>query len=693
MTLAGGFRIKPSEAEGALSERVLSYAAMAPSERHRTPVSRHQVLLALCSTAVVVCAVGGVMRLRGDESAAPGVLSQKLLFGSGVGGDDVANSILDDARKKYEASKQRLAVKHSAIVPHAAAAKPVATAAVAAKPATVAMASSAKPSKPETAMTLEEKIANHKITTRDLVKEVQAKQQQQAQAMAGQLQDQTDDLIVASIKAMKHKEAVSGSKDTTSYLLGNALTRTEKQSLAHGGAIPEQAPPAAAPAAVPVAAPAPQAVHATTDASAEKQPAAVAPIEPHENMQVGVHPQLMETPPGMSLKNKKAPNTEVMLSSYDQQILKLGPNGADSAAPAPAPPSSAPAPAVYQQPVPQYAQPQYLVPAYQQLQGGMSAVEYPYRQQLPQYQQVAQYAQQHAGPYAEPGYPAPQYAYNGYQSEAPINGVPMQQQYQTVQYEQPQYRPYQGQQLYAAPQQYAYQQPEYAQQPYEQPYAYPQPQYAQYLQYAQRPLQQEAQRQMAAAPAAPAAPPPTPAQLLTKARQLVAEEHGQPALAATAPQTQGLAAYSTANPTGGAADPTGGAAGPGGGGLLWRMFTAPEGRPSTTVPMNKQYSAVINGATEGGYQQLQQMADAPQAMSAIQSPSQSLGADSMASIDPQNLGVGSQKDAIASLSMSSSAKQSVKAKMMALRQGILNDFTKTTDMGTQAGYLPPPPMP
>jgi len=625
------------------------------------------------------------MRLRGDESAAPGVLSQKLLFGSGVGGDDVANSILDDARKKYEASKQRLAVKHSAIVTHAAAAKPVATAAVAAKPAPAAKASSAKPSKPETAMTLEEKIAKHKITTRDLVKEVQAKQQQQAQAMAGQLQDQTDDLIVASIKAMKHKETASGSKDTTSYVLGNALTKTEKQSLAHGGAIPEQAPPAAAPAAVPVAAPTPEAVHATTDASAEKQLAAVAPVEPHENKQVGVHPQLMETPPGMSLNNKKAPNTEVMLSSYDQQLLKLGPDGADSAAPAPAPPSSAPAPAAYQHPVPQYAQPQYQVPAYQQLQGGMPAVEYPYQQQLPQYQQVAQYAQQQAGPYAEPGYPAPQYAYNGYQSEAPINGEPMQQQYKTVQYEQPQYRPYQGQQLYAAPQQYAYQQPEYAQQPYEQPYAYAQRQYAQYPQYAQQPLQQVAPRQMAAAPVAPAAPPPTPAQLLTKARQLVAEEHGQPAPAAAAPQMQGLAAYSTANPTGGAA-------GPGGGGLLWRMFTAPEGRPSTTAPMNKQYSAVINGAT-GGYQQLQQMAGAPQDMSAIQSPSQSLGADSMASIDPQNLGVGSQKDAIASLSMSSSAKQSVKAKMMALRQGILNDFTKTTDMGTQAGYLPPPPMP
>ena len=65
----------------------------------------------------------------------------------------------------------------------------------------------------------------------------------------------------------------------------------------------------------------------------------------------------------------------------------------------------------------------------------------------------------------------------------------------------------------------------------------------------------------------------------------------------------------------------------------------------------------------------------------------------MSSIDPQNLGVGSKKDAVASLSMSTSAKQSIKAKMMALRQGILNDFKKTTDIGAQAGYLPPPPMP
>ena len=61
----------------------------------------------------------------------------------------------------------------------------------------------------------------------------------------------------------------------------------------------------------------------------------------------------------------------------------------------------------------------------------------------------------------------------------------------------------------------------------------------------------------------------------------------------------------------------------------------------------------------------------------------------MAYIDPQKLGVGSHKDAVASLSMSSSAKQSIKAKMMALRQGIMNDFRKTTDIGAQAGYLPP----
>jgi len=382
----------------------------------------------------------------------------------------------------------------------------------------------------------------------------------------------------------------------------------------------------------------------------------------------------------------------VMLSSYDQQLLKMGPDGSDSAAPSPSLPS-APAPAAYEQPAPQYAQPQYQAPPYQQLAGGMQAAQYQYPQQAP-YQQVARYPQQPAGSYAAPAYPAPQYAYNGYQAEAPMNGVPVQQQqYEPAQYEQPQYRPYQGQQLYAAPPQYAYQQPEYVQQPYQQPYAYPQPQYAQYPQYAQQPVypQQQMvapQQMLPVAPAAPAGPPPTPAQLLEKAKRLVALEHGQPvpAPAAAAPQTQGLAAYSTANPNGGAA-------GPGGGGLLWRMFTAPEGGPSATAPMNKQYSAVINGATGGYNQPQQQMAAAPPAINTMQSPAQSLGAGGMASIDPQNLGVGSQKDAIASLSMSTSAKHSIKAKMMALRQGILNDFTKTTDIGTQAGYLPPPPMP
>jgi len=108
--LAGGSRIEEAAAApGAPREHeFVSYTAM--GERTRRPVSRHQVLLALCSTAVVVCAVGGLMRSRGED-AAPGVLSQKLLFGAGVGGDDVANSILDNARKKYEASKQRLLAK------------------------------------------------------------------------------------------------------------------------------------------------------------------------------------------------------------------------------------------------------------------------------------------------------------------------------------------------------------------------------------------------------------------------------------------------------------------------------------------------------------------------------------------------------------------------------------------------------
>jgi hypothetical protein len=108
-------------------------------------------------------------------------------------------------------------------------------------------------------------------------------------------------------------------------------------------------------------------------------------------------------------------------------------------------------------------------------------------------------------------------------------------------------------------------------------------------------------------------------------------------------------------------------------------------------------------APETSYQQPQMVAPAPapQQQQLMEAPasaplSSSVGAtsaDSMAAIDPQNLGVGTRKDAVASLSMSASAKESIKAKMMALRQGILNDFRKTTDMGAQAGYLPPPPMP
>ena len=53
-------------------------------------------------------------------------------------------------------------------------------------------------------------------------------------------------------------------------------------------------------------------------------------------------------------------------------------------------------------------------------------------------------------------------------------------------------------------------------------------------------------------------------------------------------------------------------------------------------------------------------------------------------------GVGTQSDARASLSLSHGAKSQIKASMEKLRRGIEHDFDSTTDMGQQAGYLPPP---
>ena len=655
MMLAGGSRMEELATGSSRGEPELpTYTAIFGGERKRKPATRHHVLLTLCSAALVVCVVGGVMRVRSAGSA-PSELSSKLMFGAGVGDDNIANSILNDARAKYEASKQRLAAKAAAPV------KP--SAAAAAAPSAKAP-SPAKAAKSENALTLEEKIAQHKITTRDLVKEVQARQKEQAKAMAGQLQDQTDDLIVASIKAMKKKETSS----TTSYVLNNALTKTEKQSLAHGGAVPEAATPAAPPA--------PQAI-----IDAKVAPAAAQ--QPQAAKQAGVHPLLMETPPGgmpgmPGMGNKKKFDTHTMLSSYDQQILKMGPDGGDSgtdselAAAPMAPSASQPAPA-YPQPAPQYVQPQYQAPPYQQLAymrqaapAPMPAATGPYAQP-PMYQAAAPYGYEPQQPAPYQGYPAPQYAY---QPAAPYNGIPMSGEYRAPG-AQPQYSQYPGQQLYAAPPApYGYAQPEYAQQPYEQAYGYRPPQYGQYQQLPQQPPQYAQAPQYAQRPAAAPAPSPTPAQLLAKAKWLEAHPNGGPAPQQAAspspPPAQSLAAYTTAGPGGST-----------GGGLLWRMFTAPE---SPTAP-----PAAAPQPQPAAYQQPPPLTSTAPAMSLAQS----MGAGSMAYIDPQKLGVGSHKDAVASLSMSSSAKQSIKAKMMALRQGIMNDFRKTTDIGAQAGYLPP----
>ena len=624
----------------------------------RHVASRHTLLVALCGAAAVVCAVGGMIRGYSAGGAAPDALkSTKLMFGAGADGEDLANSILDSARAKYAASKQRLAAKHAAagagsqavedlargaatdFRPAKAGAAPApARAQAAAGEAAASDKKASAAAKKETALTLEQKIAQHKITTRDLVKEVREKQKQQAKQMAGALQDQTDDLIVASIKAMKQKETATGNKGTVGYVLSNALTRPEQHALASGAAKPASEPaatvsapaPAAAAAAAaaglksvaaPLAASAPQ---ANLDAKSVEQQAAAANPSAAER-QSGVHPVLMETPPGLSL-NKKASNTEGMLSSYDQQLLKEGPDGIESSAPPPSPPAAA----ASHQPAPQYSPPQYQMQPYQQLAAGMPAA--PFQQQM--------YAQ--PGPYGSP----PQY-------------------------------------------------PQYAQQPAQQAngYGYASYQYGQYEQPLQPQQQQQQMYKAQVTPAAPPAPPPSPEQLLEKAKRLDCSEmhvgcgsvsgSGSATGVQHVPKPQALAAYTTAGPGGKM----------GGGGLLWRMFTAPEqSGPSPVAPMNKHYSAIINNNFGGFGGGQQQMAVPPAPQSLAQSAGSS-GEDSMASIDPQNLGVGSNADAKAALSMGASAKQAIKAKMEALRQGILNDFKKTTDMGAQAGYLPPPPMP
>eukprot|EP00961_Rhodomonas_salina_P243864 3295150-Rhodomonas_salina.1 len=230
---------------------------------------RRQILLGLCTAALVVCVLAWEHRVAGaDGVASVSLLSESQQAFGTADSEGVAGNILEAARQKYAAEK-RLQAKHAQAVLQNNRPKEAASRAAASEESS-SVSSLVKGGKHK-AESLEQKIAEHKLSTRDLVKaslqrrlsilvllrlhplllttsacavvrlQVQEKQKEEEQAMGQGLRDQTDDLIVERIKQLRGKQdsskadgasAGGGGKNTIKYVLSNALTKEEQKQLA-----------------------------------------------------------------------------------------------------------------------------------------------------------------------------------------------------------------------------------------------------------------------------------------------------------------------------------------------------------------------------------------------------------------------------------------------------------------------------
>ncbi|EKX43255.1 hypothetical protein GUITHDRAFT_110671 [Guillardia theta CCMP2712] len=507
------------------------------------------------------------------------------------------------------------------------------------------------------ASSLEKQIAEHKIKTRDLVRAVEEREKEEEKAMGKELQDQTDDLIVASIKKQQAKRGGS----TEDYVLQNALSPVEKKELARKKLLAKKKSEASA-------------ISLSKGAAGEKQAKVVKGANEGKGMATQ---QLMETP----ATSKE--DTQSMLSSYDKQILQEGPDGLEAAADQEQEKALA-------QPAPQQ---QFASSAPSGLQAGFPP---------PQQQEAVQASLQYQAYPARPMYPpVPQLAYN--QQPAPYGMQQYPQQQIMYAPQQPAFPPQQpmyaaqGQQMYA-PQEMMYsppQQPMYApQQPYaveqqqqqqqqQQQMLYPQQQqqmlYPQQQQQMLYPRQQDispqpmyqyasqspyAQMPAPPQPSLPMRAGPSPTAVKAATAQMQAGSVPQPLSA-----SEGLASATTKLQMAGN---NAGGGGGGGGDLLWKMFSAP----------SSSYSG--HGGHKNG-EDATTLSESSTGASDLGSLSSSAAQDPLAA--PEDAG------AAASIGMSAQAKAAIKARMDALREGIMQDFKATTRMGKEAGYLPPPPVP
>ena len=456
---------------------------------------------------------------------------------------------------------------------------------------------------------LEEGIAQHKFTTRGLVAAVEKAQKKQQAELSDDLRDQTDDLIIAKINQLRSKK----SANTQQYVLQNSLSGVEKKALAarKAGRASPSAPGGAAAA-----------------------PRARGRIQ-RQNQGI-VH----------ATGGSKGGDPEGMLSSYDQEILKGGPDAAAQLSAAPAR-----AQALSQLPAGAYARaPSYAPQSEPELYGYGYAPPPggPYYAAQPA-PYVAPYAP--AAPYAAPYWGAPPQA-EGYAQPQLYGAVP---EYgaapQYGAYAQPQEPMMYAQPQYAQPQ---YAQPAYAQQGYAQP-AYAQPGYALPGQYPRMQLAQEPGE-----PVQEPAPQPAPAAESAAAGSSFGGYGESSALAARA---------------------NGGGAGAGGGGSLWKIFSSGSGASAPPGMPGMPGAAAPQGLAQSG-SGLIMGGSAP---SGGMGGGATAGAKSVPMMDPDAVLPKGGK------ALTPQAKAAVAARMQALRESIMDDFHDTQKIGDDAGYLPPPP--
>jgi hypothetical protein len=136
-----------------------------------------------------------------------------------------------------------------------------------------------------------------------------------------------------------------------------------------------------------------------------------------------------------------------------------------------------------------------------------------------------------------------------------------------------------------------------------------------------------------------------------------------------------------------------------GGGTLWKLFTASSGSSSAppAVPgaSNTGLTQSGDGLSMSGSDDSSDSDDSSTSLSGgdddSDSDSDSSDGGDSGVPDPAAI-LGKSTTTSAARKLTPAQKAQIASQMQALRQSIMGDFKSTTDMGQQAGYLPPPPV-